>query len=455
MARKIVVLGGGISGLSAAWFLKQRHGDAVEVTVLESSGRFGGWIQTVRHEGFLFELGPRSCRAHGSGIETLKLIEELDLQNETVVASPAARKRFLYTGRRLRSLPKGPLSFFLSSVTRPLLLPLLREFRIPPANLADESIHHFFERRLGSYAACTFADPLVSGIFAGDPRRLSLKSCFPLLHQWEMDRGSIVKGLFARKPALQTPSSFVQSIAKQGLFSLKNGMQQLVGQLCQRLDATLRIHSQVESLERSGNGIIVRMVGGETLVADHVISALPAHALATLIRNVERPLASLLHGVRCASVAVVSVGYRKRVLTQEGFGYLIPFDQGERVLGTVWDSSVFPQQNSHEKETRLTCMIGGEQMASFESYVSEDFKAITLEAIGRHLGITAEPDVISVQIAKSAIPQYNVGHGLRVSEIHQRIADLFPSMTLIGNSFEGVSVNDCIANAKVAVQDVL
>ncbi len=444
MSNKVVILGGGIAGLAAAWFLKLQGQD---VTLLESSSRVGGWIETIHQDGFLFDLGPRSCRTSGNGVETLNLIEQLGLEGEVISAAPAVRKRFLYTQRRLQSIPSGPMSFLTSPLTRPLLWPLLREWSIGPCGHADESVHDFIKRRFGGHAANTFADSLVAGIYAGDSTRLSVKSCFPFLHQWERDSGSILRGLFAQR-------SKQAKASRQGIISLRRGMQQLVDALATRLGSCIRMNSPVVAIERTLGGLSVVTQQGEVFQADQVISALPTAALATLIVHHDHELARLLQSIHSTSVAVVALGYRANMLDQEGFGYLIPSREGERVLGMVWDSSVFPQQNSFDVETRLTCMIGGERMPNFDSYVSEDFGAIALEAVGRHLGKKRTPDSIAIKIARRAIPQYYLGHGCCMEEIQRRMMHLFPQLTLIGSSFNGVSVNDCIERARIVASKI-
>jgi oxygen-dependent protoporphyrinogen oxidase len=159
-------------------------------------------------------------------------------------------------------------------------------------------------------------------------------------------------------------------------------------------------------------------------------------------------LAEQLSHLRTTSVAVVCFGYHQQVLHQEGFGYLIPSSEGERLLGVVWDSSVFPVHNQTTDETRLTCMIGGEHMPNFAAHSADDFIAIAREGLERHLGIRAKPDVVTVKLATQAIPQYTMGHSKRVAEITRGLQLLSPRLRLLGNSYSGVAVNDCIAAAR-------
>ncbi|MDP1835132.1 MAG: protoporphyrinogen oxidase [Chlamydiales bacterium] len=431
MARKIIILGGGISGLSTAWHLKKVHGSEVDVTILERTKRLGGWIQTHRQEGYLFELGPRSCRASGSGLSTLQLVEQLGLQSEILVPSSHAKKRYIYTKGALRKVPTNPLSFLISPLTRPLIWPLLREWRVPASRVEDESIHDFVERRLGAHAARVLIDPLISGIYAGDTRKLSVKSCLPFLHEWEIKQGSILGGLFKQSPAVYS-SAFVKSIAKAGLFTFRRGMQQLVDTLGIRVDAEILTDCTVTKVE----GQTVYTTRG-VFEGDEIISAVPSHSLATILND------PALNEIPFTSVAVVCFGYSQSVLPLNGFGYLIPSSEAEKLLGVVWDSSAFPQHNQQKDETRLTCMIGGEHMKNFANNSVEDFIEIAKEGLRRHLSIYAEPDVTTVKLANHAIPQYTLGHAQRVSELQAKL-----SIKLTGSSYHGVSVNDCITTGK-------
>jgi oxygen-dependent protoporphyrinogen oxidase len=220
-----VILGGGISGLALAWYLKKKYQETIHLTIIEKSSRAGGWIRSIQQQGFLFEEGPRSCRTKGAGIATLELIEELGLENEVIAASPHAKKRYLYTGKQLRCLPQGIISSLFSPLTRGILPALWKEWRKAPEKCEDESIYDFFARRFSPEIAEQFIDPMVAGIYAGDIRQLSLRSCFPQLHRWEQEYGSLTKGMFFdRSRSKEIHSPFVQAMKSAPIFSFKNGM---------------------------------------------------------------------------------------------------------------------------------------------------------------------------------------------------------------------------------------
>ncbi|MCE5317428.1 MAG: protoporphyrinogen oxidase [Parachlamydia sp.] len=435
MPKSYIILGGGISGLSLAWQL-QKDSDA-KVTLVEQAPRLGGWIETLHKNGFLFDRGPRSCRSRGSGLATLQLIEELGLEAEVIPASPAARRRYLYLDKRLQAMPNSLPGLLFSPVTNGLFKALWQDIRTRGGPGRDESVADFAERRMGRAFAERFFDPLVTGIFAGDMHKLSLRACFPFLAEWEEQHGGIVRALFKKKKRPSDLSPFIQQMLKTSIFSFRNGMETLPQRLAERLNVDILLGEAVEALHADRGS--VRLSSGRTLDADHIFSTLPAHSLQKLL-----PFSATLNQIPYASTAVVNLGYRKRILKKEGFGYLIPSSEREQVLGVVFDSSAFPQQGTDE--TRLTVMLGDSRIPDFGAWSKEKFLSIAQEALMRHLGIDQTPDLAEIKIAPRAIPQYLVGHLDRLRTMEQE-ARRYPKLTLLGSSFYGVSVNDCIARS--------
>lgn len=422
MPRQIVILGAGISGLTAAWKIQRRLGAEASITLIEKSPRVGGWIQSLQKEEFLFEQGPRSCRSHGTGAATLQLIEELGLQNQVIIAEPPARFRYLYTAGALRRLPHNLISFLFSPLMKGVIPALWHEWLSPPKE-GDESIYDFFSRRFSPQLAQQFIDPLVTGIYAGDIRQLSIQSCFPVLYSWVQQHGSVLRGSLFHKKERRQISPFVRKIGRSPLFSLQGGMESLTRALVDQLQAVIRFNSAAKEFSYEGDGAVVTLESGERIWADHLISTLPSREL------------------HYASVAVINVGYRKSVLRQKGFGYLIPSKEQESILGCVWDSSVFPSQNRQDS-TVLSVMMGGAHYPEIEWFSERQCIEVALEALERHLGISAQPDVTAFKLAKEAIPQYPVGHSAWAGK---RRTELPAAMEWIGTAFGGVSVNDCIA----------
>ncbi len=347
---KVLILGGGITGLSAAWFITQKYPHA-HVTLLEKEGRLGGWIRSSREGGFFFEKGPRTF-VYSRSPHLLALIRSLGLE---IFHSPP-QKRYLFHKGKLRSL---------SSFIPGLLPYLVRELFIPPTQVEDESIYDFAARRFSPHIAETFFDPLTLGIYGGDIRKLSLRCCFPSLYQAERQKGSVVRSLLFRK----------KSKEPQGLFTLQGGMETLIAALQKRLPIEIVLHCPVESIESKQV-----IAGGKKWEADHIVNALPLPFPAQ-------------------SLWVVNLAYAGDVLRKKGYGYLVPSQEKQPILGTIFDSSIFPQQNV-QGETRLTTMVRPEEKEPL---------AVALQAARQHLGISAQPLFTAAYLAKEAIPQFPVG----------------------------------------------
>lgn len=436
MKPSIAILGAGISGLTLGWAIKQKYGDTVTLSILEKENRPGGWIQTNKQQGFLFEQGPHSCRA--ASLDTLELLEKLNLQEETLVGDPSAQKRYLWLDQKLQALPNSFLGLLSSPLTRGTIGPFLREVWRKKSTLEDETIYDFFSRRLNSKIADCFIDPFVSGIYAGDIRQLSLQACFPLLHEWEQQKGSLIKGFFSHeRQAASTP--FQDRVLKSGLFSFKNGMETLPKALATYLTNEIQLNAPVKSLQFHPASITIN----SNINANLVISTLPAPAIAPIIKSSYPEVSSLLANIPHASLAIVHLGWNQPVLNKKGFGYLVPSMENESILGVIWNSSVFPAHQASAECVNLSVMIGGARFSRFSTYSPETFVQIALDAVKKHLLINQMPDLIAHKIISQAIPQYNLGHLKKVAAIQ----NFHPCLKLLGSSYFGISINDCIYQA--------
>lgn len=448
MKKKIIILGAGISGLSLGWFLKKIHGNSIDITILEKSSRAGGWIQTVVKDRFLFELGPRSCRPTGVGIHALELIEELGIQKSIILPDPAAQKRFIYINEHLQAVPNSLCTLLRSPFLGMILKACWKDWNTLPSLESDESIHSFFSRRLGRDIADTFADPMTSGIYAGDSHDLSIKSCFPELYRREKENGGLLRSVWKRRAVShENTTPFIKSTQKAPLYSFQEGMELLPRTLFKQLREHVQLNTTVSAIEMDGNAILVHLASGEKREADQIISTLAARDLALIIDKAPE-LKQLLGQISFSSLAVINLGYRYPVLDRQGFGYLIPTNQKESVLGVVWDSSIFPQQNNSENQTRLTLMLGGGKNPEVVNWSDEELLNRSLKALYSQLSIKLDPNVALIHRACNAIPQYQVGHSLEVANIQSYCARNFPGLHLLGTSFYGVSINECIAQAQ-------
>ena len=441
---RITILGAGISGLATAWFLKQRLGSQISLMIIEKNPRAGGWIQTLQTDGFLFEQGPRSCRTRG-GEDTLTLIEALGLQEQVIHPHPDAKTRYLFDGQQLRRLPQHLWEVPFNSLTRGWLKALWRDGVMPRRQAEDECIHAFFSRRLGISWTENLIDPFVSGIYAGNCQRLSLKSCFPLLDQWERQAGSLLFGAWRHRSIAKEQSPFVQKMRRFPLFSFREGMETLPRTLTHHLQDCLSLGQAVKCLNLKKGKIEIELEQGQCLVPHHVISTLPIPALRSLLAAYPS-VATKLDQLPYASLAVINIGFTQPVLPHKGFGYLIPSRCGMQVLGCVWDSCIFPQQNQ-KNQTRLTLMMGGSHHPEIEVMSEAELIECALQVLRQHLNIQADPQIIQIKRAHQAIPQFEVGHSIWKQEVQEAIYRLCPHLTLSGNAWTGVSLNDCIAQA--------
>lgn len=394
---KILVLGGGISGLSAAWYLRKKYPHA-QITLLEKDDRLGGRIQTNHREAFSFEMGPRTFAVSRSS-SLLQLIEEVGLKEEIIFSDPSASKRFLWHKSSLRSM---------GSFMPMLVRGVIREVFVPKRVGGDESIYDYAKRRLNRQIAETLFDPMVLGIYSGDIRKLSLRSCFPFLHEWEQKGCSILRG-------------FIRSKKDGRLFTLKRGIHSLVDAMEKQMDVKIVLNSPVETIAQ--NGVFSRGVFWE---ADKIISALPGQVVGRMTKTWE--------DFPVNSVWVVNIGFNTDVLKQKGFGYLVPSNQQESVLGMVWDSAIFKK---NETQTILTVMVRNRGDRAW-------VESVAVDALRNHLGCFERPIFLQAHLAKEAIPQFEVGYADRLAKFQTKLKFLFPSLILAGNYIDGVSVDACI-----------
>ncbi|MBZ3891119.1 Protoporphyrinogen oxidase [Sciurus carolinensis] len=471
MSRTVVVLGGGISGLAACYHLS-RASRPPKVVLVEGSKRLGGWIRSVRGpDGAIFELGPRGIRPAGAlGARTLLLVSELGLDSEVLPVRgnhPAAQNRFLYVDGALHPLPSGLRGLFRPSppFSRPLLWAGLRELTKPRSKEPDETVHSFAQRRLGPEVASLAMDSLCRGVFAGNSRELSIRSCFPSLFQAEQTHRSIILGLLLGAGQSPQPDSALirQARAERwSQWSLRGGMEMLP----QTLDTYLTSNGvsvlrgqPVSGLTLQAEGHWKVSLGDSSLEADHIISAIPASALSKLLPSEAAPLAQVLSTITAVSVAVVNLQYRGARLPVQGFGHLVPSSEDPGVLGIVYDSVAFPEQDGNPPGLRVTVMLGGSWLQMLEAsdcVLSQKlFQQQAQEAVATQLGLKEPPSHCLVHLHKNCIPQYTLGHWQKLESAMKFLAAQKLPLTLAGASYEGVAVNDCIESGRQAAISVL
>lgn len=429
----VAIVGGGISGLAAAWSLQSQAPD-LTVSVLEQSPGVGGKIQTSVQDGFVFDWGPNGFLTNVP--ETLALARALGLEPRLQAASDHAKKRFIFKDGALRVLPASPPALIKTGLLSPWgKLRAAAELLLGSYQPAEESVFKFVRRHFGTEVARTFADVAVSGITAGDAHTLSLDALFPRLRALERQHGSLLKGLIKAQ----------RSGAPSRLTSFKGGMATLISALQAQLAPTIRTGVSVTALKRTGSGYQLTFASGETLSARYVILATPAFVSSALLAPTSPEAAELLASIPYADVGVWGLGYHRAQVPQRlgGFGFLAPRGEGVNALGVLWSSAIYSDR-APEDHVMLRVIAGGVQEPAFMQLAPE----AQLTAIRRDLrvsmGITAEPRSLQVARWPRGIPQYTLGHPARIA----RLMALLPAgLWLTGNAYYGVGVNDCVRDA--------
>ncbi|XP_042537353.1 protoporphyrinogen oxidase isoform X3 [Dipodomys spectabilis] len=335
----------------------------------------------------------------------------------------------------------------------------------PRGKEPDETVHSFAQRRLGPEVASLAMDSLCRGVFAGNSRELSIRSCFPSLFQAEQTHRSIILGLLLGAGRSQQPDSALirQARAERwSQWSLRGGMEMLPQALDTHLTgrgvSVLR-GQPVSGLSLQAEGRWKVYLGDSSLEADYIISALPASVLSKLLPAEAAPLAHVLSTITAVSVAVVNLQYQGAHLPVQGFGHLVPSSEDSSVLGIVYDSVAFPEQDGKPSGLRVTVMLGGSWLQKLEAsgYVlsQELFQQQAQEAAARQLGLKDPPSHCLVHLHKHCIPQYTLGHWQKLESAIQFLTARKLPLTLAGASYNGVAVNDCIESGRQAAVTVL
>lgn len=441
----VVVIGGGVSGLACAYQLKKL---GLPVTLLEASPRVGGLIETVERDGFLFESGPQSFQ----GTETLLgLIHDLDIEDELCKADPGAPRYVLRQGT-LRKVPMSPQAILTTSLLSPgtrwkVVSEPFKRTR-PPND--DESVADFVRRKFGHEILEYLVSPFVSGVYAGDPEKLSLRAAFPSLEEWEREYGSVLRGAIKSRSTASSGST----TARKGpppLCSFRRGLDTLIQAMGASLGDNAPRRVCARAMSRTGSlghaGYEIRVTRGgreETIVAQAVVLATPAYAASHLVASVAPSLANILSGIAYASLAVVGMAYHKKQgsAALDGFGVLIPRSEKHRTLGIVWNSSLFPGR-APEGQMVVTSFVGGATDPDIVAKSDEEIMAIVEADHAKILGITGSPVTAVVWKHEKALPQYNLGHGHAVEAIREAERAL-PGLYFAGNYLEGPSIGKCV-----------
>lgn len=459
------ILGGGVSGLSAAYYLCRKISPKT-ISIWEATKRTGGWIQSHKTEkGIIFEQAARTLRPRTeTGENTLKLIEELQLTDKirpVLANSPAAKNRLIYVNGKLHSLPSSLFSLFKtqSPFSKPLITNIFNEHKQPVKIVEDESIYDFINRRFGSEMADYMMSPLICGICAGNAKEISVNFLVSHLFQYEQKYGSISRGLLKKvfSPKKNSTTSRLSERVRRekwSVYSFENGLETLPNKLDEVIRSKgvqINLNTKCEKVEFSGKEVVVHSQDN-SLKSKHLVSTLLSGTLAPLISDQHPQLSHLLKQIQSVDVTVVNFHFKDSLIKNPGFGLLVPPKENLPILGIIFDSCCFNQNN----DTVLTVMMGGfwfkQYFGDFKK--DEEFYDVALNYIKKILQINEMPSEYKVNVLKNCIPQYTVGHRKTVSKIKDYLKSSELPLSLCGMSYDGVGVNDVILSAKNCVENL-
>lgn len=424
--KRIVILGAGISGLTAAWYFLQKNPDW-ECAILEESKEPGGYIQTEEKRGEILEKGPHIFKSSRNQ-DFLQLVQELGFFHELIGSDKKATSRYVWSRGKLHKMPGLFLLSFCISLCKEMFVPIKKE---------DETIFEFGCRRFGKAITETLLDSLTLGVYGGDYRKLSVSACFPMLKKWEKEKGSVLLGAVSSLFNKKKQGIFLE----HSLFSFRQGLFSFIQKIIEKMDASIFYEEKVVALEKKGEFFSIK-TERNVFFADKVIVALPAYVAGELLKPFSQKLSENLCDIRYQSIISVNVLFSKNVGLPCGFGYLIPQKEQETILGCLFDSNIFPSQGSN---SRLTLLVEG-------STLDEDILHLVDRAIKGHLKIQEDPSDISFKRMARAIPQPALNHFEKIEVIRKNLPQ---EIYLVGNYLEGVSVNDCIRLAKKTAHSIL
>jgi len=443
LSATVHVIGAGAAGLAAAAEL-QRYGK--DVLVLEASANPAGVAQSDKLGGYRIERGPNTFRV---GPDLARFLAAHALDPLLRAASPASRKRFLLRRGELVEVPGGLLAF----ATTPLLsiggkLRLLAEPFVRRGDARGESVADFIARRFGRETLEALVAPFLTGVYAGDETRLGAEAVFPSLVEAERRRGSVALGL------LRGAGS--RARGRPGTWSASEGVGTLLGELARRLASRIRCATPVQALgfDRTSRCYELALADGERLTARGVVIATPAPEAARLLAGLDSGCEEILAAIRYVPVASLSLGIDPGRLRRpvEGFGYLVPREEGGVVLGCLFPSQLFPDRAPRGREL-LTVLIGGERHPEAVAWPEAQLRAKVQEELDAVLGLRQVPEWLSLARWPRAVPQPGPDHPRQIRALRRRLHG-FPHLVLAGGYLDGVAFGDALVSGAAAAREV-
>ena len=470
---KIIIIGGGIAGLAAAVHLKagaKAHGKSVDVLLLEKNNRIGGKILTEKHNGFLVEGGPDSFLPEK--VWSVNLAKHLGLGAEMLPSNDEFKGTFIYSKSELHTLPEGvmlmvPTSFWPMAKSHLISwsgkIRMGMEVFVPKRKfIEDESLASFVTRRLGRECLEKIAEPLVAGIHTSNPDNMSVLATFPRFVQMEQKSGSLILGMLAtmkNRPhaTLSGPPPKPGAPKMTYFMSFKNGMQTL-SQACADYigKESIRLGAGVKAVEPKDKGYAVILESGETLDTDHVMIASAAYDAAAMVKGFDETLAAQLNKIEWSSSATVSVAFKKEdvKVPLKGFGFIVPRVEGRRVNAATFSSIKWSYRAPDDTVMVRVFVGGGHHEELVHDLDDSGMVKMVLEELDAIVGLKANTHFSKVYRWHKGMPKYTVGHLDRITLL-DRMLSTHPGLHLIGCSYKGIGIGDCVHEAQVAAEKIL
>ncbi len=466
----IAIIGGGIAGLSTAYYLQQQIEEQnlpIRYSLLEAGPRLGGKLLTEHVEGYTIEAGPDSFITQKPG--ALKLVADLGLEEQLVVTQDQNKGVYVYQGGRMKSLPDGVMlivptkimPFALSPLFSPLGKMRMGFDLVLPARTddGDETLADFIRRRLGSEALDRLAEPLMSGIHNAEAEHQSIMATFPRFRAIEKQHGSLIRGMLAgrrnqARPAPAHNANGSSSARPRSIFmSMQHGIAELSDAVAERLTGDVRVNAPVLAITRTDTGYQLQLPDGERLTVDQVVLATPAFAAADLLADIQPQLAEGLRGIRYVDTGTVSLAYRTQDFPShlKGFGYVIARSDGRRINAVTWSSHKWPGR-APDGRVLMRVFFGGSRNPDVFHLDDAALLDLVKKELNATMGLEAEPLLSRIYRWPQASPQYDVGHLDRLADLES----LCPSdLYLTGSAYRGVGIPDCIAQGEKTAQQVV
>ncbi|MBI1912224.1 MAG: protoporphyrinogen oxidase [Deltaproteobacteria bacterium] len=470
--KKVVIIGGGIAGLAAAYSLREHQTPDTpdfEIILLEKNNRLGGNIRTEKTDGFLIEGGPDCFISEKPW--AMELCKRIGL-GDKILPTNEGGKTYVLSGGKLHILPDGVILMvptkMLPLATSTLIswagkIRMASEIFVPKKKgREDETLGQFVRRRLGQEALDKIAEPLVAGVHAGDPETMSVRASFPKFVQLEEEYGSLIKGMIKRMELLKKthkPQASAGPKKKVTMFmTLKDGLSEMIDTLTTIL---LKTNTRIEKgvavtgVTKKNNGYEVALDGGKSIEADAVVIAAPAYAAANVLSRFDADLSQKLLTIPYVSTATVSIAFKKSDVKHplNGFGFVVPKIEKRRIMAATWTSRKFSFR-APDDTVLIRCFVGGSKNMELVNLSDPEMIKMVKEELRDTMGITAEPVLVKVFRWINSMPQYTVGHEDRIKWIEERLAN-HPGLYLTGSAYHGIGISDSIRIGEVVAKKIL